>query len=618
MEGAPNVRGRPALLLASARAVRGADFDESLLTTEPVAHSADAAEMPRRRFVGFLALLIPFSALLIYLSTPLMPLTADEFEQAHEIVRALRQRLYEDFVPRTNVLLHLVAGPVFDPALSSQPAAVAAKLLLGSAWIGVLLLVPVLLRRVASPWAIVLALALLCTHGTFIQRCSELRAETLAAAFAAAVLLALQTRRLALAGACLALSILASQFALLLSLVAIAALALGSIGRDRAIGAVDWRRFLAGLSAPLLGYVALFWRSAPTVLGSILVMPPFRSLDAIYPGNRPFPYEELAKNGFFWIAAAFAAIWLLALSSAAEPYARVVQRLTATALLVALGMTWLRPSLILFAIPPAFILIVRAIDTVRADSFDVARRFVTAGVLAYVLLGLFVPLSNLPRVPRTGMSTFQKYMMNLADRLLMPGDSYFAGVDVLYARDQVGATVLAAAQAGGRLGIVELDPAAETELNRALRAAPPKLVLISTMLDRAPRSIQSFVEANYSRYHGCIFLYGPKVAGDRFAVHFPGRYTVLAKRGKLVEIDGREFHLDDEVELAAGEHRAGGEVEFRLRFVPDASRLMARFGTPKFLELLPDVYDRNPELLFDRDRILLAEQLKAPPTELSP
>ncbi len=528
-----------------------------------------------------------------------LPLVMDEFQGARAVHALTEGMPYRDFTPYKTVLGYYLQLPALGLPGSSWQKLMAVKLEMVVLNMLALGAASLLLARRFDRRAVLAGLALLVTMSTFLERSPDLRVDMPTAIAGLFSLLLLIERRHLAAGIVCGLSFLISQKG---AYYAIAGnVALGGwllVARDRAAarGLLAFNLAAAVTAAAYFG----FWSLAATparVFSSAVGDAGRIAVDFIEDIRLRYWGRTVRFNPLFY-GLALGALWHLDRRRRDRAAGRVEWELllygsSLSLLCVLHHQPW--PYFFVLLIPTLWVLIVALLDGRMASWRALDRRRRAWLAAGFVALGIVYPLTRLPaNLGRD--SGFQRQMIELAEAALAPGETYLAGVDLLWHRRQVDDRLawLDRLQLA-RLG--RMAPGELAELLRELEAKPLKLIVDSYRIQQLPRPLREALGRRYAFYWGNLMLYSPIVEAeaDRFELAIGGDYLVLVEQGAANAdpgtIDGRPIAAGGTLRLAAGTHLRSGSGRIRLRL---AAPELDALRDPRYRErrpLFPDVYD---------------------------
>ena len=557
-----------------------------------------------------------------------MPLADDEYAGAKAAYRMLELVPYRDFAPyKTVVGYYIQALPL---------------LLTDNLWAGILLIrvemavintlvllfVAFRLRRHFSGSAICFALAMLVVMSTFVERSYVLRVDMLGSVCGLLSLVFLMERRAALAGSIAGLGFLISQknvYFILAGGVALGGWWLWSLWRQHQHVMKDFSLDFDELDqphAPPLGEEGsgprpreAFFELAiygSTVLAVLIVYFGFWSLVASFDQtvvrvfqrsasiamadqpflcSRDFWWQTLRRNPGFYGTAGIALVTLVPVVWRRHRYLDWLLLAYGSAI-TALCVWHKQPCPYFFVLlaPTLFVLTVALFDRMR--KFDLTRpstqgwttRWRAMALLIFLSLGLFVPLSRLPRTLQRD-NGFQSHTVALANHLLRPGDGYIASLPILYDRLQA-VPDLSWLDDNKRHRLHRSSREELLEIASRMAQARIKLVIMNYRLEDLPPLLADYLVYHYAHFWGNVYLYAPYVGTGRrdFHIEFEGLYQVDLKGGPgPALIDDLTANHGQLVRLTQGKHRKSSREGLRLRFMPediDPALLQARYRQP--------------------------------------
>jgi len=560
-----------------------------------------APGLSSRRFALIVAGLLGLYLVLQMVYILRLPLVMDEFQGASAVHRLAEEVPYRDFQPYKPVVGYYLQFPVLKVAsgiwsglllIKGQMALLVAVAL---AWMAFRL------ARIYRQGAVLLALALLVSMSTFLERSADLRVDMLTglAGLVSLVLLVGEPEGRGRWGGAIwggaiwggvwaALAFLVSQKGAFFPLAGGAALAAQWLAqRDRP----RFRRMVGfGLGGLAVGaaYFA-FWFLV--VGGNPLadtVAPAQRVLQGVYAIRGRFWLQTLLRNPLFYL---LALVSLVGLGRAALRHrgrgegARPLFLAVYGAVLWGLCLWYEQPW------PYFFVLLLPTLTVLHSAWLSEGLRRRDAGgawfglkpkvaLALALLLGVAYPL--LLRVPRVLAldSDFQRYNVALLDTFLEDGGEYLAGVDLLWNRHQA-VHRLAWIDAAGNAHLHALAPSEQEAILRELEARPVKVLVWSYRMANLPPSFQAYFNSRFRQVVANLHLYAPLSLPiqERVTLKFSGQYLVDVQGEGECFLDGEPLTRYQRLHLEAGEHANGCTVPLRLTLLPP--ELETRFD-PRF------------------------------------
>ncbi len=512
-----------------------------------------------------------------------LPLVMDEFQGARAVSDAGRGVPYRDYLPYKTVLGYYLQWPFLSIGADLWTRMVAVKIAMAALTAAVLGAVCLRLRRWLDDAAILLALATLVSHSTFLERSAELRVDMPTALAGILSLTALLAPAAGVAGLLSALAFCVSQKGVYYVVAGgVALLVAGSGARFE-----RWRpslRFWAGAAAGLGAYLAAWTAVAgpEPVLRATFVRPQRVALEHIYDIHAAFWTQTLERNpGFYAIAAACLVLVLREGWRRGSWRMRLVgcYAVVLTVLAVAHRQPW--PYFFVLWLPTLFVVVAVGLHLLNRKLFPRHRRLLAIVVVAVAVV---LPLMRIPIVLRRD-STLQRNTVLLARQMLGPSDRYFAAIAMIWDREQP-VRELEWLDAP-RLRRLQSSSAADLEITlRELRSEAPIVILLNYRLRELPEILRRHLRVNYAHWSDCVFVYAPVVTAKAFELDLSGAYLLRANRA--VMIDGRAVSPGEVRGLAAGRHRADAPAPFRLQLIPENAPPPA--PDRPCLRLFPNVY----------------------------
>ncbi|HEU4580758.1 MAG TPA: hypothetical protein VFS67_21015 [Polyangiaceae bacterium] len=505
-----------------------------------------------------------------------LPLVMDEFDHASHVYRLTQVIPYRQDAPAKTLLGFYLLLPALAACANEWSAMLTMKLEIACLTTLGLWLAACRLRRHFTPPAIIAALAVLCTHSTFLERSSELRVDMLSALAGLASLLALLEQRSALAGAAAGCAVLMTQKGCYF------VVALGGALAFEAVYCRSWALLLAGCragvaaSVVVLGYVG-FWCAVgdpANVWRGMLLGPSSVAFDDLY-AIRRYWWQTLGRNPPFYLLALIGAVLLAPRRWREQDGARL--RLWAYSLCLLGLCLWHKqpwPYFFVLLIPTLWVLAAAGLEPLLAAAERASRTSMIAGAIMAGALTQLVP--RLPAVlARSG--EHQRRVVAAISAYLRPGESYLAGTELAWRSPHV--------RSLRWLDLLGLRAAAQAEpgLLEQLRAHPPRLLVDNDRLRRLPPRLRDELARGYAGVGGNLRVYGPLMApGEgRIELAFGGPYRLIAAEGAELRVDGGPWLRDGaRVELGTGVHQTELHGAARLASWSDAPDFVRQTERP--------------------------------------
>ena len=522
-----------------------------------------------------------------------LPLVMDEFDGAYDSHQLLSRLPYRDFQPYKTVLGYYLQLPPL--LLTHDPWSGLMRSKIWLALINTVMIagVTLTLASIFAPPAVLASELLLVCVSTFLERSSELRVDMLTAWVGLISLLLLIKRRWFLGGIVAGTSFLVSQKGLYYGVAANAAA--GAIwffeSRDRK-GLRDLIVLNAGAIAAVAAYLA-FWSILSTpgrVFQTTFLTAAGVALNGTYDLTEHW-VRTLEQNPLYYGGAliGFVVLAVARFRQRAGPAHVIAAAYGAT--LFALCIWHRQPW------PYFFVILIPTLMVVHAASLDVLARtriargrpaLVCAGLVA--LGGVVYPLTFSSEILARD-HTYQRYVVELAQSLLAPGDTYVAGNDLVYDREQT--HVALRRLSAGQVRAMHTWPQERlqgliTEIDRGR----PKLEIMDYRTGGLPRELKLYLARRFDHFSASVYLYSPVVSPSEstFDLWFDGEYRVEPDRGEAA-IDGHMLSSGTMLFLQRGVHRNGSADAVRLRLIP--ANLDARLdpAMDKMRPMFAGVYD---------------------------
>lgn len=448
-----------------------------------------------------------------------LPVVMDEFQGASAVDRLLNGVPYRDFVPYKNVLGYYLQLPVLavvrDPWWGLITLRVCLVLVNGL----FLLVLAMQLRPLVTPAAAMISTSLLACMTTFVERGHELRVDQLAGWLGAFGLLAVVRERPGRAGFLLGLAFLFSQKAAFFMAAGAAAALVLALDRDRG-GLAFMARYSAVAALTVLAYFAV-WS---------LLAGPGRVLGGMFPHALDVAMRDpYMRRWWMWLQSGLQnpVFWGMCVVGIVSGFGRRCATRGAAAFattLLGLSLAHRQPwSYFIASLAPALAVAVAiGIDAMLGAA---RGRRLAMGVLsaAYVILGLFLPLSFAPTL-LTRSNAHQRDVIRSANGLLGTRGSYLAGVHLIRFHPHQPPSL--GWLDAGRLGRLHAGGEAivESYLD-SLRSSPPDLVIDNYRVRQLPCSIRLELDRRYVAVGEGLYALRstaePKAAGEPTRRLFP-------------------------------------------------------------------------------------------------
>ncbi|MFN2443261.1 MAG: hypothetical protein ABR517_11315 [Thermoanaerobaculia bacterium] len=514
-----------------------------------------------RRFSLLLALLLGGYLTVSLAYTVRLPMIMDEFQGARAVLNVGRFVPYRDYPPYKTVLGYYAQLPFLALGGDLWTRMLAVKLAMAAVTAGVLGFVSYRMRRWLDDSSILVSLAMLLSHSTFLERSAEFRVDMLTALPALIGLSAVLSGAAGAAGALTGLSFLISQKGIYYFIAGGAALVVGMIGTHRR-RSEPLIRFSLSAAVVVVAYLA-FWgmvAGAAPVLQATFVGPQRVAFDSIYEIHGLAWSQTLQRNPGFYLWALLSLFLILRMRPAGDEPRRfrtlAAYAIALTALVLYHKQPW--PYFFVLWLPTLFVL--------SSAGAHVARRLLPKRawrlVVAILIIGaVLLPLARVPIVLRRD-SSVQRRTVLLARQMLEVDHQYLAGVDMVWDRDQPSRD-LAWLDLPRLLRFSAAEPSEVRRILNDLRAAPVALIIVNHRLSRLPAPLVSYLRQNFTHWSDCVFVFAPRVKPGVFELPLEGEYT--NESSAAGEIDGKPIEPGEGRHLAKGRHvAAGGEFTLRL------------------------------------------------------
>jgi hypothetical protein len=527
----------------------------------------------------------------------------DEFDGAYDVYRLKSQLPYRDFKPYKTVLGYYIQLPplliVRDVwnglmLIKSEMAIInAAMMLVGAFW----------LRRLFRPSAVIGALLLLAAMSTYLERSSALRVDMVTAWVGFISLLFLLSNRERWSGFVAGLSFLISQKGIFYFVAANFAM-LGYLLWLRREKEMLWRYVLFNLSAllPIAIYFTVWgiFASFSTTSQNTFLSHYDIVFTKIYENRLQYWAQTVTRNPFFYIFAIFGIGFL---------FQRIISRkflteeagsyLCKSPILFIYGTTilacglWYRqpwPYFFLILIPSFFVLVVAFFEYYLPSNTSWKHFLSRPAVIVLIVIGLFYPLSRIIVVLNRDHG-HQQHMVKLAGALLEEGESYIAGVDIVYDHKQAHAKLRRLGKAR-RENLIRANPEKIQKIIQDLEKAAPKFIITNYRTYALPDPLQDYFKRNYAHFWGNIYIYAPEIQlrNSEFNIKFDGNYQVEIAPGDIIAINGKNYLPKQTVFLKSGIHNFISTGAFRLHLSPENILQIADSRYKAERKFFPDIY----------------------------
>ncbi len=241
------------------------------------------------------------------------------------------------------------------------------------------------------------------------------------------------------------------------------------------------------------------------------------------------------------------------------------------------------PYFFLLLIPTGFVLA----SSLFHNEIDKSNRLSIPLLIVFAALAIGYPLQRVPVVFDRD-NNGQRNTIQVAEKILEEGDSYLAGVAMIFTHEQT-------------KGLEWLDRAAlnrlrrqnANQLIRRFKDSPPKILIMNYRLRSLPRGAYRYLANNYRHFHGNVHIYCPSIAASarHFDLGYRGNYRILfsAKPASKTMIDSREVRSGT-VHLEKGKHTLDAQTNFRLCLQPDGLQDVADPIHKSQIAIFPEPY----------------------------
>ncbi|MEN8375015.1 MAG: hypothetical protein ABFS34_06145 [Gemmatimonadota bacterium] len=505
-----------------------------------------------------------------------IPLNVDEFHGTKEVLRLLDEVPYRDYRPYKTVLGYYLQLPPLLLGFTGWQGLVAVKLYLALMNVGLLGVLAWRLARLFRREAVLLSVGLMTVTTTFLERSAEIRVDMMTSWIGLGVLLALMGGSVGVAGFLAGVGFLVSQkAAFFLSSGGLALVVVGWRNGGMGHAGRSLMRFVAWAALPIAAYLAMWGAIGgveavlePTFGGAAGV-----ALRDVYDGLRISWVISGLRNPLFW-GLAIAGLYtagrsaLITRQTASRRKAAADPRASLAVFALALGLQaglysepW--PYFILIVVPTAGVLVASLLDDILLSGTH--RLGLSRGWgVTFALLGVLYPgLAFTEHSVRS--NDYQRENFVMARALLGPGDSYWAGANALYDRDQIGE--LGWLDQYNRVALRQRSVAEHRRIVQRMAAAPPRVLLHNYRLSDLPEAFGEFISRNYEPLWGSVWIYSPSrdAESDSVSVGLDGTYELVGPDSQL-EVGGERYGEGAAIQLSAGKYGLDGPAFARLRW----------------------------------------------------
>jgi len=561
----------------------------------------------KRQFVGLALFLcgayLAIAAIYIFR----LPLVMDEFDGAFDVYRLHFHLPYRDFKPYKTVLGYYFQLAALFPSLGVWNSMLVLKIQLAAVNALCMFVMTLRLSRLFSRESGIFALLMLVTTSTWLERSCELRVDALTAWPGLFSLLCLLNGSFFSAGLLGGLSFLVSQKGIYYLLAGGACALLLRFSKDAAGGKdAAFVRFAAGALLPLGLYFGL-WSLVGTEQKAAEAT--FYShyqivFENIYHNRSKYWRQEGLRNPLFWLGTllSLSVLFFHALSALRRRKFTPLHVLWLYgAVILACGLWHRQPWPYFFVILiPTFIVVLAGgaqlyITGAASGIFKTAWRerfpLRLPAVVWIVLLvcSLIMQMRRFEDVTQRS-SGYQRAMVNIAEALLGPNETYVAGVDFIYTRSHASSKLKRLGKRR-RQELLTAPKEVHDQILLQLEAQPPKVVVGNYRLKTGiPRRIRDWLHMNYRHLWGSISVYAPVVpAGySLMKIRYPGLY--LVESGEPVMINDMVIDAGSTIRLEAGLHEVAALSKVQFCFQPDKAQLRLNRKYAKAQSLFAGAY----------------------------
>ena len=500
----------------------------------------------------------------------------DEYSNAFRLSRLAKLTPYSDFQPYTTLLALYLQRLPFEFVQGDWNKLVFVKtfnvvaVAMTLFWTG-----KALLRRY-SPVVVVSCLFALVLHSTFLERSGALRVDMLCAAFGLVSLVYALEGKYRHAGIWVGVAFLATQKgALFIVAWAIAEIVRFARFRDRA----SLRRlFEAGLFTviPVIGYLILFssLSSFSNVFDTVFVKSQRVATEDL-PNLSVFWWQTLKRNPFFYAVSGLSLLVGPLIAVSKNDYREEQKYLSSYGgvlfvLCLFHKQPW--PYFFVMLLPTATVVIIVFLDQLCGVNRKIGTAVAGTLVVGAVCLAVF----RVPVVLKRD-AVLQRTTMNLAKGMLGTGDSYLAGVPMLWERDQVPE-------------LRWLDHQHTVKLHEKpfpafgkLKKNPPLVIIWSHRIANLPTPFLEWFKGRYTLLGANVLAPGTRFDPQTSSIQLwkTGTYKLILPPGEEIAL-GDEIYQDGAVvELTSGIYSLKSGIKGRIVLWPKdpaISRLAALDG----------------------------------------
>jgi len=544
------------------------------------------------RFLTAVAALSLFYLVLQAVYVLRLPLVMDEFQGAHAVHRLSHELPYEDYRPYKTVLGYYIQKPFLSLGAGTWGGLMAVKLAMAALNAIALGFAAIRLRKHFKMRAVLAGFGMTVVMTTLLERGADLRVDMLTSIAGLLGLLFLLERRYATAGAFVALSFCISQKGLYYVLASQAALwALWIVWGDRRReGFRAILRFSLASAAGLAAYLAL-WGSLTSfraVLDATFLSHGAIVLGDLYDIQLRYWGQTLQRNPLFYALPLIGLALLDRCRRERDPaWLLVPYGTTLIVLCVWHKQPW--PYFFVLLIPTAFVLGTAAIDRLLETGATAKGSTRLIGIVVFIAFGILWPLLRVPVNLRRD-NGIQERTIAIAESALDEGDTYLAGVDILYNRSQAHKR-LQWLDRPAALSLRKAQPEEIDAIVRQLEQEPPRVFIDSYRTQQLPDPLRRYLRENYchagaNAYARCIRL-TPET--QKIDVAFAGNYRLETLRYEELLIDGALVRSGESTSVSGGAHLVRG-VTGRLKLdLPQPPDTEGGDAVPE--PFFPNVYD---------------------------
>jgi hypothetical protein len=512
-------------------------------------------------------------------------MTMDDLWLTYHNLEYLHHLPYRDFSPYKTVLGYYFLLPplIISPDKTGITPFIHIKIWLVCLNTLGLIMLSIWMKKFYTNRAIFLAMVLVIFSHVFIFSSPEVRVDFLSFMCATAGVFLIYEHRFLKAGLCVGFGFCICQKIIWFLLATQCAFFMQWCCQERSWGFLKKvLHFHIGLCLLPLAYI-FFWAylsDLHTVLKSMFIEPYI--LNATPYNDDVFPLRFLNfTNHIYWMILIPFSIYYLWRYAKPTPIFEITYAIIICLLILTSKMPF--NYIYMAFIPMMLILIPRtimAMDEQQYLQFIDKHYWIMIGVLLFFQTFCFHHLIIPKRVIINGH--FQAYMMQMANELLEPSDTYLAGNFLLLQKKQgvsgirhLDKTVIlyVLKQYPNLYPIMKLKslyyaPTTLSKIIADIQKNPVKLYIDNNRFHYISKRIQPFLRQQYQHFWGSIFLYAPSIdAGKQdIDIKFPGLYRIQSSTP--IQLNGQEYAANSTIQLHKSHYQSNAPSRYRLALVP--------------------------------------------------